>query len=392
MPKYKAVIREGYMSDITFRISPNIILGSHTSTRLGSFVKEWGSKYMLIVDPILKEYNISEKLNNLLKPNNISFFTFDTMTTAPDTQVIEQALQVARAAHVHGIISIGGSKSSNVGRVVAALYEEKENLFNFLDGKVSYAKPLPFISIPTTLRDLFLFSERCPVIDARTRQVKLVKLPANLCKLALFDPTMSASLTNNQMAIILLQSLCVAIESYTSVKSNIFSDTLLEKSFELIAKSLVNETNLKSHLEENIVQSGCLVSLAAGISSLGEASSIALAINARYKISRGLISAILLPYLIEDIAKYKSDKLAVVARRMDFAAETANDEKAIECLAENIRAKLALFKLPTRLKDLNITMEQLALAVDDAGQLEFIKDLPQSTTTEDLFDLVKMAY
>ena len=43
------------MSDFIFRINPNIILGPYTVSRLGQQVREWGSRFMVIVDPFLNE-------------------------------------------------------------------------------------------------------------------------------------------------------------------------------------------------------------------------------------------------------------------------------------------------------------------------------------------------
>ena len=48
--------------------------------------------------------------------------------------------------------------------------------------------------------------------------------------------------------------------------------------------------------------------------------------------------------------------------------------------------------LPTRLKDLNLTIEQLSLAVEDISSVDLINNLPRSMTTDDLFDFVKNAF
>ncbi|MBR4012128.1 MAG: iron-containing alcohol dehydrogenase, partial [Spirochaetaceae bacterium] len=61
-------------------------------------------------------------------------------------------------------------------------------------------------------------------------------------------------------------------------------------------------------------------------------------------------------------------------------------------LAENIRNRLASANLPTRLKDLSVSIEQLSLAAEDAGNLDLINSMPRSMTADDLFDLIKQAY
>ncbi|MCI1210200.1 MAG: iron-containing alcohol dehydrogenase, partial [Treponema sp.] len=115
-------------------------------------------------------------------------------------------------------------------------------------------------------------------------------------------------------------------------------------------------------------------------------------INARYKISRSLITAIMFPYIIEDAKSYKTERLARLARLLRIAAPDDSNDKAASLFAEDARQRLAKANLPTRLKELSITIEQLALAAEDAGHLDIINSLPRSMTTDDLFDLIKLVY
>ena len=139
-------------------------------------------------------------------------------------------------------------------------------------------------------------------------------------------------------------------------------------------------------------QGGCMASLAVSTSSAGIASILALAINARYKISRSLVASILFPYMIEEVAKFKADKIEKIARISGIADETLSREEAVQTFVENIRQKIAKANLPVRLKDLDLSMEQLAISAEDAGQLDIMTTLPRSMTTDELFELMKQAY
>ena len=46
------------MADLIFKVSPNVVLGSYTLSRLAQYVKPWGSKFMIILDPVLKDVQI----------------------------------------------------------------------------------------------------------------------------------------------------------------------------------------------------------------------------------------------------------------------------------------------------------------------------------------------
>ena len=67
-------------------------------------------------------------------------------------------------------------------------------------------------------------------------------------------------------------------------------------------------------------------------------------------------------------------------------------EDAARAFTEYVRQKIAKANLPTRLKDLGLTVEQLSLPVEDIKAVNLINNLPRSMTTDDLFDFVKLAY
>ena len=382
------------MADFVFKISPNIILGSYSASRIGQFIQEWGKKFMVIMDPILQECGIAAKIKQSLTDRKVDFFVYDEIPNAPDTTVMAQALKLAREAHIHGIVAIGGTKTTNVGRVVAALYNEAPDLYDFVYCSVPTAGALPLICVPTTMRDIFLFSDKTPIIDARSRQLKTLKIQNNITKLTIFDPNLSVSLTENQTASVTLETLCMAVECYISQKANFFSDTIVEKALELIISSLDGAPTLSSATSPELffAQGGCMTSLACGLAFPGAANLLALAINARFKISHSIVTSILFPYIIEDAAKYRTEKLAKVARILRVASDTTSDDAAVSALAENIRKRLAMANLPTRLKDLSVSIEQLSLAAEDAGNLDLINSMPRSMTADDLFDLIKQAY
>ncbi|AEE17906.1 iron-containing alcohol dehydrogenase [Treponema brennaborense] len=382
------------MSDLIFRISPNIVLGSYTAARAGQFARDWGSRYIVLIDPVVKELGVADGILQSLTDRKVEFFQFDEMEADADSEIIQRALSLARKAHVHGLIAVGGAKTLNLGRAVSAVYNEVHDLYDFIDGAVPSTAPLPMIAIPSTIRDTFVFTDRVPVVDSRSRHVKLIKAQPGLCKMALFDSNLSVSLTENQIAAMSIETLCLAVEAYVSQKATFFSDMLAEKAFEVLGYALDGGQSLAVTTPPEVLLSmgGCLASLAVATGSPGPASLLALAVNARFRISRALTVSILFPYIIEDMAKYKVDRLAKIARMLRLADADAAPEQAAALLAENARRRLAQANLPSRLKDLSISIEQFSLAAEDAGQLELMNGLPRSMTADDLFELIKLAY
>lgn len=382
------------MADFSFKVSPNILLGSYVSSRIGQSVSSYGSKFMLIADPILRENGIVQKITTALDDKKIDYFLFDEFPNNADSEILGRTLKLAREAHIHGVIAVGGGQPLNVARAICALFNEEHDLYDYLDGAVPKSAPLPFISIPTTIRDTFVFTDLIPLVDARSSNLRLLKAQPGIAKLVLFDSALTATFTDNQVDSMTLETLCIAVEAYLSSRENFFSDMIAEKAVELFVYALDGSQTLTitTPREELLSQAGCMASLAAATSSIGMASLLSMCINARYKISRSLVTTILFPYMIEECAKYKADRIAVISKKMGIAQPEQSNEEAAHAFAENVRSRIAKANLPARLKDLSVTLEQLALAAEDAGQLDLVNNLPRSMNSDDLFSLIKTAF
>ncbi len=383
------------MADFIFKISPNIVLGSYTANRLGQYALEYGKNFLVVMDPILNESGTSEKVTNSLKEKGVEYFVFDEIPNAADTETLNSILHLARDAKVHGIIAVGGGRVIALAKAVCAVYFDDTDIYDIIDDGLSPCKKvLPLICIPTTIRDSFIFTDRTVVTDSRSSKVKLIKTQNGLCKMVLWDPNLQISLTEKQTQCMSIETLAFAIEGYLSQKATFFSDMIIEKAVQLLGYALDGAPSLSITTPQDVLmcQGGCMGSLGAASSSFGVAHLLSIAINSRYKISRSLTSAILLPYVIEDAATYRADKLAVVSKLLRAAPQDADVGTAVSSLAEYVRQKIAMVNIPARLKDLGLTVEQLALAVEDAGELELINSLQKSMTTDDLFELIKKAY
>lgn len=366
-------------------------------SRIGQFVLEYGNRTMLIVDPILRENGLADKIKQSLTERQIDFFIFDEISEGATSKSIESAINLAKQAHIHSIIAVGGGKTLSVARAVASMLNDiiaGNDFYDMIDGKVPTKEPLPLVCVPTSYRDPFIFTDNIPVIDSRSSKSKFAKAKDNLCKLVVFDPNLTVTLSKNQVDSISIEILCLVIEAYLSQKANFFSDMLTEKAAELIRLSMdiSDSIMLPAPQEELLSQAGCIASLASGTSSIGTASLLSLCINTIYKIPRTLTSVILLPYVIADCTKYKLDRVAKLSRLLGVALPDDTDEQAANALSENIRQRIAKANLPARLKDLGVSIEQLSLAVDNASKLEYINFLPRSMNSNDLFELIKVAF
>lgn len=382
------------MNDFIFRINPNIVLGSYTVSRVGQQVMEWGTRFMVIMDPILNELNVAEKVTQSLTDRKVEYFVFSELTEGATSRTIQRILALAKEGHIHGIIAVGGQKAMNVARAAAAYYNEIHDLYTFVDGANPTTSPLPCICVPTTFRCPFIFTSEVPIVDSRTNELQVLKIQNSVCKLVIIDPNLMLSLTENQRAMMSMEILNMGIESYLSQKANFFSDMFVEKGLEVLSYAMDGSPSLDITTPEEILlaQAGIMISMATSSSSLGLSSMLSLTINSRYRLNKSLVSSILLPYALEDCAKFKSAKLEKLAHITRVVPDDVTGDEATKAFIESVRQRIAKENLPARLKDLQLTIEKLSLAVEDAGRMNIMNTLPRSMSTDDVFDFVKQAF
>ena len=156
---------EKKMGDFAFRITPNIILGSYTLSRLPQQVMEWGTRFMIIADPVLNEFGTIQKITQSFTDRKIEHFVFSEISEGNTSQLAKRALALAKEGHVHGVIAIGGSKALNIGRIVAAFFNEIHDFNNFVDGALPTTSPIPCICVPTIFSTPFIFTNEIPIKD-----------------------------------------------------------------------------------------------------------------------------------------------------------------------------------------------------------------------------------
>ncbi|AGT43003.1 iron-containing alcohol dehydrogenase [Treponema pedis] len=383
------------MADFVFRLSPNIILGNYSLARIGEEAVKFGNNFMFVADPFFEDLGLIEKIKNALEEKHISLFTFNGFGKTPDSDIIERALSLARGARIRGVIACGDMVACSIGRAIASLYNETKSIYNYIEGEPITAEPLPFIQIPTTCNNPFLFGTTSGILDSRSRTVNLLKIQEGLCKLVIFDSNTYAGLAPNAMTAMSFAGLSTAFEGYVSTKGSFFSETVLGKAISIYLLSLdpQREKLVGTSREELLTQAACLSSMGIAASAPGLGTAISLAAGGKYGIASSLISTILLPYVLNDTISSNLAKTASVARMLGETMPEGGDAVELSKRGiEEIRRQLAEANLPTRLKDIDLTIEALVPVSEDAAKLSFMNYIPHPMSSRDIFEIIKQAF
>ena len=382
------------MSNFTFKLTSNIILGSYSIAKIGAEAVQFGKKFLFIVDPLLHETGIAKKVIDALEERGISVLVFDGVKRSADSDIIENALGLARGVFIDAVIASGGMGPVAIGRAVASLYNESGSIYDFIEGKPCTAEPLPFIEVPATCREPFTFTPFSPIVDVRSRKIHLLKVRNDLCKLCVFDTACYSNLAPNATVATILQGVGIAFEGYISSKTNFLSETILGKAIDRFLLSLDPQYGRATGAsrETVIAEAACLTAIGISFSSPGLGSAIALACASRYNISSSVVGTILLPYVLTNAQTSSLDRLVKIGRMLNVDTRGVDPLYVAKSAIEEIRRHLAQANLPTRLKDIGLSIEQLVAISEDAVSLSFMNYIPKPMRSDDVFELLKQAY
>jgi alcohol dehydrogenase len=372
--------------DISFKFDPQILLGADTLSMAGSVCSRHGQRVMIAADHEMETQTVN-RLKEILEDSGLKTIVFDGIEEESGVDMADNIVSLSSAAHCDAIIGFGGRKTQLIARMAAIMAPMKISSFELLEGRQFQNKILPLISIPTEGFDAFSLGDYFIAADPRNSLIKSVQSPGNLFSAVIIDSSLFKFLNNDEAAAFVFDGFLSALEAYCSVKSNFFSDALLERAlnfYSRLVKGGAGGINADIY-----AQAGFLASVGSAASSPGIGAVLSYVINARFKAPKQLCSTVLLPLIMEKLAGARPEKVARVASFLGAAAKGAGAAEAANSAASNIRRSMEAFKLPADLKTFNIPLDRVTAAVEAGRNLEFISNSPWTVSAEEVFEIMR---
>jgi alcohol dehydrogenase len=381
------------MPDIAFKLDPRIVMGTDTVNRIGGICSEIGGRVLVISEQVLYENRAIDRVVSVLADSSVEAIVFDEVPSQATAEVAENAAELARGARCAAIVALGGLKTQAIARLAAMLGVSGTYLFDLLDGAMPNGPFIPYLAVPTTGRDPFLFSDRFVAVDPRDRSVKMVKALPGMCTAAIIDPGLSESLSGKFAATTAFDGFCVAIEAYCSTRANFLSDSLLERAIELYARIMdsFNDDRVFDVLGSS-TNAGFLTALGAAASAPGIGTALSYALNGRFPVAKSWCSTVLLPYVMEQMLPARPERFAKVAALIGEPVEAMSSSAAAAMAIEGIRRRMGVLQVPARLKDFGLALDKLVPIAESARTLEFVAYSPRPVSSEAAYDLLKQAF
>jgi len=287
----------------TFNVKqlPTVEFGGGAVQKLPTILKQFNGTTLFIFGE--KSFQSSETFANLkflLKKEKLSYF-YDNIKGEPSPEEVDSIVSKYKNVNLKSICSIGGGSVIDAGKAVAAMLTEGLTIQNYLED-VGTLKPtgttLPFIAVPTTSGTGSEATKNSVITKHGSVCFKKSLRHDNFIpKFAIIDPNLTLTLPSTITAFTGMDALSQLIESYISIGSNRFTDTLALDGIKLISNSIqqlcTNEPDnliLRSNMSYAAYLSG--ITLAhAGLCTVHGSASV---IGSYYKIPHGFICGKLL--------------------------------------------------------------------------------------------------
>lgn len=384
------------MADISFSIPSQIRFGLDVVNRIGTIVSEYGERALLVTEAILYEGKVIDRIQGLLDKKGMQYIVFDEVVPNATSSVIDEGVTLARGAHAEVVIGLGGMRTLSMAKCIAMTAPESNDIDDFLSGVRPVTKPLAYIEIPTTCRNPFMLTDEYLVTDSKDRVARIGQSQKNITSAVIVDPKLTVTLPVKYTATTIIDTLLSAVEGYISNRSNYLSDTFLAGAIELIGKTVKQAVEQPEDIRARINSSmaGVLTALGLTMSKQGIGAALAYSINGRFMVPKSWISSILLPHVMEYSINSSTEKLARIGILMGEESGSEN-ESSVDRAAngiEAVRRLIGSLGLPVRLRDCDLELDDMIDIAGTARSYDMMNYLPRAISTEDLYELVKIAY
>lgn len=375
------------MRTLTFNTTPSICIERGAAGRLAERVRAMNCRSVLLVtDPGVLAAGLMQPLIDGFAKADIPLRVFSDVQADPPEHVIQAAVQAALACAADCVIGFGGGSSLDAAKLAALLALSGESLASVYGIEQTRGPRLPLILVPTTAgtgSEVTAVS----VVTTASGEKNVVISPILLPDLAVLDASLTLGLPTHVTAATGIDAMVHAIEAYTSrERKNPISDCLAREALRLLAGNLERACSNGADVEarENMLLGACLAGMAFANSPVAAVHALAYPLGARFHVPHGLSNSLVLA----PVLRFNLDAVApLYAELADIVLPGLQGDAhgKARALAEHFAELPARLNLPTRLREVGITEQDLeALARDAMNQTRLLGNNPRVVSLDDV--------
>ena len=313
------------MSKLNWNYPTNMWVGENRINDLSIACKDLNiKKPLLVTDSGLVKTDITLKVLDLLKKDNISVSIFSNVVGNPTGTNVNDGVEFFKKNNCDGVIAFGGGSGLDVGKAIAFMSGQKKSIWDFEDVGDNWKKAnaeniAPIIAIPTTAGTGSETGRASVILNEDTGIKKIIFHPKFLPSIVILDPILTLNLPSKITAATGMDALAHNLEAYFSPTYHPMADGIALEGIKIIYNWLLeafkNGKNVEARM--NMLTAASMGSTAFQ-KGLGAIHSLSHPINAQNNIHHGLSNAIFMPYVFDFNKDKIKEKVIEICNYLNF--------------------------------------------------------------------------
>ncbi len=377
----------------------------------------------VITDAMMAELGFVDRIVEELEKNGLQVRVFSGIKPDPDLTSIEQCMAQINSFEPDVFVGLGGGSPLDAAKIIWLMYEQPDLKFEdiamrFMDIRKRIAvfpelgKKAIMVSIPTTSGTGSEVTPFAVITDDRTG----IKYPIADYELtpdmAIIDPDLVQTMPPKLAAFTGLDAMTHALESFTSVFANNYTDGQALEALRLIFKYLrtsVHEPQANRMAREKMHYAATIAGMAFSNAFLGVCHSMAHKIGQSFHVPHGLANALLISHVIRYNATDRPTKqgllpvyrypfvkgrYARIADHLHLANDVHEDDRdtKVERLIQAIEDLKADLGIPASLREAGVPESDFLAKLDELAEMAFDDQCTGGNPRYPLIDEIKAIY
>ncbi len=380
----------------SFNTVRRIVSGCGCLESLGDEIKRLpGKKVLVITDPGIKAAGLPDRVAKVLEGANLPYHFFTEVEPDPKIEVVTASLAAAKAFGPDVIIGFGGGSSLDIAKIVSVMLTNAGPIDKYFGMELVPNSGIPLVLIPTTSGTGSEMTSICVLSDTKNKVKKGIVSEYMFARVVLLDPLLTIGLPPHITAMTGMDALVHAIESYTGVRATVFTDTLNLQAIRMVAanlrKAYANGDNREAR--ENMLYASCLAGMAFSNTQNGLDHALALAIGGKFHLPHGLLTAFILPWVMEYNLPANPQKFIHIARAFGENTDGLPEIEAARLSVKAVKNLLDDLDISYKLSQYNIPKEEIpSVAKAAIGAARLISNNPRKPTEKEVIKLLEVNY
>jgi alcohol dehydrogenase class IV len=381
------------MNTITLLQPPRIAIGDGCVRQCVELFRERALPRVLLVSttPVLAE--LGEVFDGF-RLAGIRLIQASPVDSEPTVRMFESVLATARAERVHGVLAVGGGSALDVGKLVAALLYNPQDVRDVFGIDLLRGRSVFLVCAPTTAGTGSEVSPNAILLD-EDEQLKKGVISRHLVPDAAFlDAELTRSVPPAVTAATGFDALTHCIEAYANRAAHPALDHLALEGIRLISTHLPRAVRDGDDLEARgrLLLGSLYGGLCLGPVNTAAVHALAYPLGGRFRVAHGVSNAVLLPHVLRFNLPAAPERYADIALALGVApgrTPLATAERGLERLIELARE----CGIPQRLAALGVPREALPeMARAAITVTRLLKNNPRLVTERDAVEIYEAAY